>query len=111
MALEFNESRQICRIVIFCQHPETLFYASDSCDTGRLIDQGMNLAAALTDYTVRPEYYADFFDNIRRGQRGHFDSPGFPVDMQGRMHPGEWRQESNRHPVKRPLHWFVEQMS
>lgn len=79
VALEFNESRQICRIVIFCQHPETLFYASDSCDTGRLMDQGMNLAAALTDYTVRPQYYADFFDNIRRGQRGHFDSPGFPV--------------------------------
>jgi hypothetical protein len=63
IALELDERRQVKRVMVFCFHPEAIFYPNDPLK-GQSMEQALDLAAALTDVAVEDGYLCQYFANM-----------------------------------------------
>jgi hypothetical protein len=92
IALELDERRQVKRVVIFCFHPEAIFYPNDPLK-GKSMEQALDLAAALTDMAVEDGYLCQLFATMlkRYENKGNATGEGKkkgsakPKDVQTRI--------------------------
>ena len=91
--LEYDENDSIRRVVIFCQHPESIFYPNQRQPRkGLEMDAALNLAAALTQLRIHTAYFERFYQGLIsnrkdvQGQMGHlpvtgYDGEAIPLDL------------------------------
>lgn len=70
VALELDKRGQVCRVAIFCRHPESIYYfKSQEPLKGQEMDQALDLATALTAIMPRAQYFTRFYNGVH-GQQG-----------------------------------------